>query len=194
MALGETKEKLDVGDYMKKIKDRISLGIISGVFSSIPGRLLNTFEYRAGLTDAKYGQMAANLFVSKKQVDTMEGRAIGAIVNGILTGVAGISAVYLLSMTGRDKAVIKGMGIGILFWLALFGLTPRVGIVEKTKKPLSPLLGLVDHIVFSSLCGLIASRLGDDSLFPDTGLNNNKEKLPLVSYSQEPHTLEQETK
>lgn len=48
--------------------------------------------------------MAANLFIDKKQVDTMKGRAIGEVTNGILTVVAGTLAVYLLSATGRDKA------------------------------------------------------------------------------------------
>lgn len=170
---------------MSKIKDRIFLGIITGVISSIPGRLLNACEYRAGLTEAKYGQMAANLFVDKKKVDTIEGRAIGAFVNGILTGVGGTFAVYLLSMTGRDKAAVKGMGIGLLLWLALFGLTPRAGLVEKPRKPLTSLLGLIDHLIFGALCGLTASKLGDDSLFPDIGRQNRKEKLPLFSFSRE---------
>jgi|GEM_PF-366543 len=170
---------------MGKIKDRIFLGIVTGVISSIPGRLLNACEYRAGLTEAKYGQLAANLFVDKKKADTMEGRVIGAIANGILTGVGGTFAVYLLSMTGRDKAAVKGMGIGLLLWLALFGLTPRAGVVERPRKPLTSLLGLIDHLIFGSLCGVIASRLGDDSMFPDTGKQNRKEKLPLFSYSLE---------
>ncbi|HHU76172.1 MAG TPA: hypothetical protein GXZ24_04690 [Firmicutes bacterium] len=173
---------------MKKIKDRVLLGVLVGVFSAIVGRLLNTFEYRAGLTDAKYDNMAANLFVDKRQIGTPEGRTIGAVVNAVLTGVAGISIVYLLSMTGRDKPVLKGMGIGILFWLALFGLTPRVGIVERFKKPLSPLLGLVDHLIFGGLCGWIVSKFGDSTLFPDVGQKNVKRKLPLFSYAKKPGT------
>jgi hypothetical protein len=179
---------------MSKVKDRIFLGIVTGAISSLPGRLLNAFEYRIGLTEAKYGQMAANLFIDKKQVDTMKGRAIGAVTNGILTAVAGTLAVYLLSATGRDKAAIKGMGIGLLFWLALFGLTPRAGVVEKPKKPLTSLFGLLDHLIFGCLCGLTASRLGDDSLFPDTGIHDRKEKLPLFSYSQEQQRFQDEQK
>jgi len=168
-----------------KIKDRIFLGIVTGVIGSLPGRLLNAYEYRVGLTEVKYGQMGANLFVNEKQINTRGGRIIGAITNGILTGLMGITSVYVLSLTGRDKAIIKGAGVGSLFWLGLFGLTSKAGFVHKSQKPLTSLLGLVDHIIFGSLCGLTASRLGDDSLFPDTRLQNPEEKMPLVSASQE---------
>ncbi|HHX77838.1 MAG TPA: hypothetical protein GX697_05780 [Firmicutes bacterium] len=146
---------------------------------------MNAFEYRQGLTEAKYGQMAANLFVEKNQKDTMEGRVIGAVTNGILTAITGTITVYLLSATGRDKAPIKGMGVGLLFWLTLFGLTPKAGVVQKNQKPLTSLLSLADHIIFGTLCGIIASKLGDDSLFPDSKSSGHKRKVPLFSYSQE---------
>ncbi|WP_366923076.1 hypothetical protein MFMK1_003569 [Metallumcola ferriviriculae] len=65
---------------MKKIKDRFLLGVVSGLIAAIPGRLLNTAEYHAGLVDVKYGQMVSSLFTEKSKVNTKEGQLLGSIV------------------------------------------------------------------------------------------------------------------
>ncbi len=165
---------------MKKIKDRIFLGIVSGLIGGMPGKLLNTIEYCNGLTDVKYGQMAASLFTSKKRSNL--GQLLGSVSNEALVTSTGIAITYTLSATGRDFAVLKGMGIGIVYWFGLYGLSSRIGLSPKNKKPLSSLLGLIDHIIFGTLSGVIASNLGDDSLFPDNVIKTPKDKLPLFSH------------
>lgn len=165
---------------MKKIKDRVLLGIVSGLIAAIPGRLLNTAEYSAGLTDAKYSHMAASLFTNKENSDL--GQLLGSVANEAMVTTTGVAITYTLSATGRDSAVIKGIGVGTMYWFGLYGLTSALGILPKSKKPLSPLLGFVDHIIFGASCGLIASKLGDDSLFPDNEIKTPEDKLPLISH------------
>lgn len=169
---------------MFKFKDRILLGIATGIICGVPGRMLNTLEYHTRTTDAKYGQMAANLFLPKNLVNTKEGRVIGSITNQTMLGMTGILVTYLLSATGRDKAMIKGLGVGTSLWITIYGLSSRLNLSVKSKKPLSPLLSFIDHAIFGSLCGLFASKLGHDSLFPDINIKNAKDKLPLASYKK----------
>lgn len=171
---------------MKKIKDRIILGLVTSALSGVPGRLINAWEYEKGYTDIKYGQMAASLFPPKNQKNTPEVKVIGAVTNQINTAMAAIAVTYLLSATGRDKAIVKGMGVLATTWVGIYGLTSRLGITVNNKKPLAHLLSLKDHLIFGGLCGLIASTLGDDSLFPDSKETSKRKKIPIIATNTEP--------
>lgn len=61
-----------------KINDRIILGIICGYTGSIAGRLVNAIEYHTGVTDIKYGHMAASLFLDKN-LKTREAEVTAAV-------------------------------------------------------------------------------------------------------------------
>lgn len=165
---------------MLKIKDRIVLGILSGIIGSIPGRLLNTIEYDLGIVDSKYGQMAAGLFISKNKVNTPTGKLLGSVANEFLATTTGIAVTYTLSATGRDKAVLKGMGVGSLYWFLLYGLSAPLANTSKSKKPASPLFSLVDHLIFGATASIVTSKFGDDSLFPDGRIKSSNNKLPII--------------
>lgn len=166
---------------MKKIEDRLTLGIVTGLIASVLGRLLNALQYKAKLSNSKYGQMAAGLFISKNKINTKEGKLLGSIGNHILTVTMGTIVTYTLSSTGRDKGILKGIAIGSLYWLVLYGFAPQLGITTKAKKPLTPLLSFVDHLIFGCLSAIVVSKLGDDSLFPDNEIKTDKGNLPLLS-------------
>ncbi|WP_407311322.1 hypothetical protein [Desulfosporosinus sp. SB140] len=50
---------------MRKISDSILLGFAAGMLGALPGRLLNKVEFKFGLTDSRYKEMAAIPFVKK---------------------------------------------------------------------------------------------------------------------------------
>ncbi|UWG97948.1 hypothetical protein LPY66_03835 [Dehalobacter sp. DCM] len=89
-------------------------------------KVLNNFEYHKKLTDTKYGEMASNLFFPKIKTDTREGKFIGYIITQINLGLTGVIISYLLSATGRDKAVIKGVGVTTSAWLFYYGVASRL--------------------------------------------------------------------
>ncbi|MDW7650147.1 MAG: hypothetical protein SCK29_01995 [Bacillota bacterium] len=167
---------------MSRIRDRVLLGVVSGIISAIPGRIINTIEYHSGLTDRKYGQLAGSLFTDN--IRSPQGKLLGSLANQALTAAFGTSVVYTLSATGKDHAALKGAAVGSLYWFGLFGLSNRLGITSKSKKPLTPLLSLVDHIIFGVTNGILAAKLGHASLFPDQLPAEDDEKLPLFSADQ----------
>ena len=152
---------------MKKIKDRITLGAISGLLSGTPDTVINALEYRAGITDLTYGQMGANLFLTENKINTRVAQAAGYLANFSAVGAGGVIFAYLLSLTGRDHAVVKGVGLGLVSWLTVYGLGSKIGLSVKTKKPLAPVLSFFDHVLYGSLLGLITPKLGDETLFSD---------------------------
>lgn len=152
---------------MKKIKDRIVLSLICGVIAGFPSRILNTLEYYVGLTDVKYGQTAANLFLPEDKVNTKEAQITASLNNHVGLGILGSLIVYLLTATGRDHAALKGIGIGAVSWVAVYGLGAKFGVEVRSKKPLAPILSFIDHILFGALCGILAAKIGANFLFPD---------------------------
>jgi len=163
---------------MEKITDRVILGIVSGILAGTPDTIINSLEFRAGMTDVKYGQMGAGLFLKEKAVDSSKGKIVGQLANYTMISTMGVIITYVLSATGRDKAVAKGAGVGALTWVAINGIGAKMGLTNQSEKPLAPILGFFDHLLYGSLCGLIAANMGHSSLFPD-GIERG-DALPLA--------------
>lgn len=151
---------------MRKISDRIILGMVGGMISDVIARLINAAEYEKGLTDIRYNQMASSLFFPKNKLNTTQSKLLGGIINNINVSAVGIIICYVLSTTGRDKASVKGMGIGALTWLMIQGVFSKQVLGINSKKPLVPFLSLFDHLLYGFLTANIISHLGDDKLFP----------------------------
>ncbi len=165
---------------MQKIKDRIILGAISGMIAGAIGGGLNAIWYRAGLTDLRFNQPAASLFLTHKEAkkNTLGGKAIAFLANNTMLGTSGIIVVYLLTFTGRDYAIIKGIGVSMMQWIGVWGFFSKLRITVKSYKPLTHLIGCADHMVYGAIMGFLVSRLGDDSLFPDYQHQNDSEMPP----------------
>lgn len=164
---------------MKKIKDRILLGAITGVLVSAPLQLLDIWLDKRGITDVNYGPSAAKIFLTKEKTKSPGGRVISAAINIVNTGAVATFITYIISLTGKDKAIVKGAGVGSLMWVGLAGFLSRVGLNIKSKRPSSPLISLAFHLVFGAMCGYTITKLGDDSLFPDRSVSE-QQKVPVV--------------
>ncbi len=151
---------------MLKIKDRITLGAISALLSQGPFRCLNALEHRMGLTDIKYSEMESSIFLPDNKVTIKEGRIISMFTNSVASGIGGIMLTYILSITGKDHPIIKGGGFGALLWVLMYGVAPKLGILKKSKKPMSPIYSFFDHVAIGAICGYLITIIGDDSLFP----------------------------
>ncbi|HOP69058.1 MAG: hypothetical protein WBK48_06835 [Dethiobacteria bacterium] len=180
---------------MVKIKDRIVLGIASGLLCSIPGRLFNKMQRILGLTDLTYEQQAASIFVHRNQLDTAPSKIVGYVTNQFLAASLGVVTAYLLSATGRDSALVKGVGVSLTYWMLLEGLTRRLGLALPSRRATSPFLSLLNHVIFGAFCGPVTAMLGDDRLFPeasgqipspfqggyiDNGLEGKREPVPVI--------------
>lgn len=164
---------------MKKIKDRILLGAITGALVSAPFQMLDVWLDKRGITDVNYGPSAARIFLTKKKSKTLGGRVISAAINTVNTGAVATFITYTLSLTGKDNAIMKGTGVGALMWVGLAGFLTRVGLNIKSKQPGAPLISLAFHLLFGAMCGYTITKLGDDSLFPDRSVRE-QQKVPVV--------------
>lgn len=159
---------------MIKIKDRIFLGSTCGIIAAAVARTVNRINYKFGLTDIRYNPMAANLFIPKKNAKSSSGSFLGLIVNNINVSVNGIALTYLLSMTGKDYKIIKGLGAGAFSWIIVDGMFGSGKLKIKSNKPLGPIVHFLEHAFYGVLLSTLITKFGDDNLFP----SNIKTKYP----------------
>ena len=164
---------------MRKIKDRIILGAITGLIVSPPFQIIDALIHKRGITDVPYGYSASKIFLTKKATKTPASKVMSVVINIANSGLVATSIVYTLSLTGKDKALIKGAGVGTMMWVGVAGLFSNVVLNVKSKRPITPLISLVEHVLFGSLCSYVITKLGDDSLFPDKEVKNQK-NIPVV--------------
>lgn len=129
------------------------------------------------MTDVAYGTSAGRIFLTKTKIKTPGGRIVSVLINTINAGTVATSITYILSLTGKDHAVVKGAGTGAFMWVCLAGFILSIGMNVKSKKPISPLINLPLHILFGAMCGYTIIKLGDNSLFPDKNVENQKKYL-----------------
>ncbi|AET68277.1 hypothetical protein Desor_2736 [Desulfosporosinus orientis DSM 765] len=163
---------------MAKIKDRITLGIISSLIATVPATIMDLFANKTGLSDYYYNH-ASTLFIKRSKSNTLRGKIVSALVNNITNCTTGVATSYVLSATGRDKPILKGIGVYALSWLSLNGLLYKEVLDTKARRAHTPIFSFFIHTVAGSICGYCVSKMGDDSLFPDSKINS-KTKLPLV--------------
>lgn len=164
---------------MKKIKDRITIGVISGVLSSAPLQIFDALIHDRGITDVPYGYSASRIFLKKDKTKSPASKALSAAINFTNSSIVATAIVYTLSLTGKDKALLKGVGIATLMWIGIAGMISKVGLNIQSKRPITPIISLAQHVVFGAMCSYIITRFGDDSLFPAKKVSQQN-KIPVV--------------
>lgn len=152
---------------MKKIKDRILVGAISGMIVSVPFQIFNALIHKKGITDVSYSYADSKIFLDKSVIKTPGAKVLSSLINFTGTAIFGTAASYTLSFTGKDKAAIKGAGIGAIMWISVAGLLTNLGLNTRSKRPSTPIISLGEHILSGALCGLLITKIGHNSLFPN---------------------------
>jgi len=169
---------------MAKIKDRIILGVIAGLGGNLIKNIIGRSCMRYGLAELNGPERAAGMLLPGYKIATFQGRLVGYIADGVIASILGLGTVYALSLTGKDKAITKGVLSGLAAWTTLYG---ALGTMGATKVgPVSSktvLVELVAHTAYGATTAYLATKLGDPSLFDG--------RQPLSASPQTVDTLEQ---
>ncbi|WP_034629664.1 hypothetical protein [Desulfotruncus alcoholivorax] len=157
-----------------KIKDRVLLGIISGFTGNIVKTIMDEALLSKKISKRSFRTAAAGVWVNKKSEATnLKGQVLGGLLDFGMAAVGGIGIVHLLSKTGRDYALTKGVLSGITLGstiTALLGALTQNGV--KPKDAMSNLSYMATHAVYGAVTSIIITKLGDSSLFDSEPLNN----------------------
>lgn len=151
---------------MNKIKDRLLLGAVAGIGANIVKNIISRTAMKLGLAEIGMPERAAGILVPSHKITTPGGKVVGHLADHIIAIMLGTATVYTLSVTGKDRPVIKGMLAGQVAWAAFNGVLATMGATRVS--PISPktvLMELFTHTVHGGTAAYLATRLGDPSLF-----------------------------
>lgn len=152
---------------MSKIKDRINLSILAGGIGTLVMTIIDEISSRMGLSKRSYRTTAAGVWVSsRKEAESWAGQLLGTLMNLGLSMVGALGFIKLLTKNGRDNIIAKGLFFGTSFGAIINGLLSGLASNKvKPKDAVSNLSYVFSNAAFGITTALIASKLGDDSLF-----------------------------
>jgi len=149
-----------------RIKDRAVLGVLAGIAGSIVKNTLEELMLRKGWNNCTGAQMAAEVFLKKKDLKHPLSKFMGCLGNmGIGAGL-GIPMVYFLNLTGKDFALLKGAAAGHLIWVYFYGGMNRIR--RNSVFPLSPksnFCAFFSHLAYGMTTAAVIKALGDEDIF-----------------------------
>lgn len=159
---------------MKKIKDRITLGIVAGLVGTALKIGSDEFFLRKNISKRSFRETASGVWVStRREAKSPYGQILGSILDLGMGMVGSVGQVYILSKTGRDNLFTKGIFFGIAYGsLITAGLSALPTNKVKPKDAESNLSYIVSHALFGLATTYAISALGDKSLWDVPPSNN----------------------
>lgn len=157
-----------------KIKDRIVLGSAAGLIGNSFKILFDEISLRMKISQRSFRATAAGVWVSKeKEATNIKGQILGSIFDFGLSSLGGIGIVHLLSKTGRDHVILKGIISGITvgsFITAMLSAFPQNKV--KPKDAASNLSYVAAHAVYGVIATGLIAKFGDPLLFDSKPYND----------------------
>jgi hypothetical protein len=158
---------------MFKIKDRVALGVFAGLCGNLTKTAIDEISYQLKISQRSFRETASGVWVSKKQSRSAKGQVLGALLDFGMGTIGGIGTVYLLSKTGRDQLMIKGVASGIALGSTITALVSAFPQNRaRPKDAASNLSYMVSHAAYGIVTTYVAAKLGDPSLY-DTEPQND---------------------
>jgi hypothetical protein len=159
---------------MKKIKDRMTLGIVSGLFGTILKIASDEVFLRTKISQRSFRETASGVWVSsRRQAKNPYGQLLGAIMDLGLGMVGSVAQVQILSKTGKDDLFTKGAFFGVTFGATITAMLSGFNTNKvKPKDSKSNLSYLISNTIFGLGATYSAALLGDESLWDAQPANN----------------------
>lgn len=175
---------------MFKIKDRVALGVIAGLCGNLVKTVIDEVSIRRKISQRSFRETASGVWVStQKEASNVKGQILGGILDFGMGTLGGIGIVYLLSKTGRDQLLTKGIVSGVTVGstvTALLSAFPQNKV--RPKDAASNLSYMVSHAAYGLVTTLVAAKLGDPSLYDAKPKNNYLEPTEATT-EQKNHRL-----
>ncbi|HHT43253.1 MAG TPA: hypothetical protein GX014_07630 [Firmicutes bacterium] len=151
---------------MKKLRDRLLLGVVSGMTGVAVKGAVSRVLFRGSFSEAAGPRRAAGMLLPPQKTATPGGKVVGWLADAAVGSLLGILSVYVLSFTGKDKAALKGFTTGALAWVGLYGVLANMGATDiQSSEPRTVLNEFATHTIYGVVASTTAAYLGDQGLF-----------------------------
>lgn len=157
-----------------KIKDRVVLGLLAGFVGNIVKTAIDEVSLRKRISQRSFRETASGVWVSKRsEAVNLKGQVLGGLFDFGMSSMGGVSIVYLLSKTGRDHVILKGIISGVAFGSAITAtLSAFPNNKVRPKDAASNLSYMFAHAAYGVVTTAVAAYLGDSSLFDVEPVND----------------------
>lgn len=179
---------------VKKIKDRVTLGIVAGLAGTVLKTISDEIFLRKEISKRSFRETASGVWVStKREAKSPYGQILGSIMDLGLGMVGSIAQVHLLSKTGKNNLAAKGTFFGITFGATITAMLSGFNSNKvKPKDARSNLSYLISNTFFGLGTTYAAALLGDESLWDAPPMNNYVRPTGLTSAEKEQNKQHQE--
>lgn len=151
---------------MQKIKDRVTAGIVAGLMANLVKQAVEWTAYHFDISQEVGSEKAADFLLPKGKIKTPIGRAVGVAADSTIAAALGVFGVYVLTLTGKDHYILKGISIGNLTWSAIYGVLSRMGVSSSVyRDPKTTAVEWLAHAAFGITKESLIVRICDPSLF-----------------------------
>ncbi|MGI6711157.1 MAG: hypothetical protein ACOX4L_00150 [Bacillota bacterium] len=169
-----------------RIKDRVLLGFIAGTIGNTFKTTIDELSLRKRISKRSFRETAAGVWVSKKcEASNYKGQILGGLIDFGMSSIGGIGIVHLLSKTGKDhlvsKGILSGITIGSTITAALSAF-PQNKV--KPKDAASNLSYMFCHAIYGIITTFVAVGLGHPSIFDAEPINNYLAPTELTTEQQ----------
>ena len=172
---------------MKKIKDRMTLGIVSGLVGTILKTVSDEVFLRSKISQRSFRETASGVWVSSRsQAKNPYGQLLGAVMDLGLGMVGSVAQVQILSKTGKNNLLTKGTFFGVTFGATITAMLSGFNTNKvKPKDSKSNLSYIISNAIFGLGTTYSATLLGDKSLWDVPPANNYIQPTNLTTAEKE---------
>lgn len=132
--------------------DRLTSWVISGIIGSIVRELFDLIVIGMGIHIIHISSLAADLFTNNMhEIKSFTGILIGTLTDWTMGAVIAVIIGLVLQWSGRRNYLLKGIGIGVISWVFIFGFLvegmPHMFIFKPTI--LNTLFAVVPHSIYA---------------------------------------------
>ncbi len=153
-------------EHLHKIKDRVILGMVAGFLGDVPKLLASEALYLSGVQKGKFAETISGMFLTPGTARKKNALRFGTVADAVLSSALGVLLVYLLSSTGKDYALIKGGGTGLVAFEALRGLLANIGPGRTSPRDVTTnFLMSSTSLLWGVVAAAVATSVGDETIF-----------------------------
>lgn len=142
--------------------DRLTLWIVASAVGALSREIYGYIIVGIGIAKLNIVNLSADLFSNNKaQIRSALGFINGTLVDFTISSALGVVIGLLLQWSGTRNYLLKGLGVGMLAWVCLFGFlihgAPQMFALAP-KDLTTPLFSLVGHSIFAGMTSFLIVR------------------------------------
>jgi hypothetical protein len=149
------------------IKDRVLLGTIAGLAGNLVKTAIDEISLRMKVSQRSFRVTAAGVWLpTAQEADSLRVQVLGGILDSGMAILGGVGTVQLLTTTGKDQLMVKGIVSGVALGSMITAMMS--GLIRNKVQPkdaASNLSYMLSHAAYGLVTTYVAAKLGDASLF-----------------------------